>query len=238
MIKLIGVEKSYPSPEGGQLTVLQLERLELASREGVALAGPSGSGKTTLLNIITGITTATVGEVWVYGQAVHQMSERERDEFRAGQVGILFQTFNLLPGFSALENILLAMSFSKKIATGQRNRRAKELLERLGLGDRLHHRPRQLSTGQQQRVALARALANKPALLIADEPTASVDFEAANTIMNLLQTSCREDEAILLVASHDPLILNRFDRIIRLNHQGRVEPNPGKTSLHAEVHEL
>ncbi len=223
MIKLIDVEKAYPNPAGGQLNVLHIERLEIADHEAVALAGPSGSGKTTLLNIITGITAPTSGEVWVYGQAVHRMRERDRDDYRARYVGILFQTFNLLPGFSALENVLMAMGFSDKIPAKQRTHRAKELLGQVGLGDRLQHRPRQLSTGQQQRVAIARALANQPALLIADEPTASVDFETANTVMDLLQECCRATDSTLLVASHDPLVLGRFDRTIRLNHQGRIE---------------
>ncbi len=223
MIKLVEVEKVYPSPAGGALKVLHLERLEIADREHVAIAGPSGSGKTTLLNIIAGLTAATSGEIWIYNQAVHTMSERERDDYRARNIGLLFQTFNLLSGFSALENVLLAMSFSNKIPAGQRQGRAKALLGQLGLGDRLHHRPGQLSTGQQQRVALARALANKPNLLIADEPTASVDYEAATTVIDLLESSCRENEATLLVASHDPLVLNRFERVIRLNHQGQIE---------------
>jgi len=223
MISLRDVEKSYPNPAGGQLTVLKLARLEVADREMVALAGPSGSGKTTLLNIMTGITAPSAGEVWVYKQAVHRMTEKERDEYRARNVGILFQTFNLLPGFSALENVLLAMSFTDKIPAGQRNKRAKDLLDRVGLANRLHHRPRQLSSGQQQRVAMARALANKPALLIADEPTASVDYDTAQKVMDLLQACCREDNSTLIVASHDQAVLNRFERVIRLGQQGQVQ---------------
>ncbi len=222
MIKLHNIEKIYTGPTHEQLKVLQIDRLDIAKGEKVALAGPSGSGKTTLLNIITGISTASQGEIWVNDEAVHTLDERARDEYRARTVGILFQTFNLLPGFTALENITLAMSFSSKIPPKDRQKRAKDLLEQLGLGGRLHHRPRQLSSGQQQRVALARALANRPALLIADEPTASVDFESARVIIELLETSSRENEATLLVASHDPAVLNAFDRVIQLNHKGQM----------------
>jgi ABC-type lipoprotein export system ATPase subunit len=226
MLKLRNVEKNYPNPEGGVLPVLRLAELSLYDGERVALAGTSGSGKTTLLNIIAGITAPTAGEVWVYKQAVHLMSEQERDEYRARTVGVLFQTFNLLPGFSALENVVIAMGFAKTIAPNQRTKRAKELLERLGLGNRLHHRPRQLSSGQQQRVGLARALANRPPLLIADEPTASVDFDTANHIMDLLEESCNENGATLLIASHDPHVLNRFERIVRLNQRGELAQTP------------
>ncbi len=225
MIKLLNLEKNYISPTGEQLKVLHLERLEISDGEFVALAGPSGSGKTTLLNIIAGLSAPTKGEIWVYKQPLHRMSERERDEYRARTVGILFQTFNLLPGYSALENVLIAMSFSSKVPSGQRRRRATDLLERVGLSQRLHHQPRQLSTGQQQRVALARALANRPALLIADEPTASVDFATSNTIVDLLEESCRNDGSTLLTASHDPLVLGRFTRTIRLTSQGSVDSN-------------
>jgi putative ABC transport system ATP-binding protein len=222
MLNLQNVEKVYPNPEGGTLTVLKLAELKVAAGERVALAGPSGSGKSTLLNIISGITAATSGEVWVEGQAVHLMTEQERDIFRANTSGILFQNFNLLPGFTALENVVLGMSFAKKIPSNQRIKRAKELLARLGLENRLSHRPRQLSIGQQQRVALARALANHPTLLIADEPTASVDFDTACLLMDLLAESCTENGATLIVASHDPQVLNRFGRIVRLNRRGEV----------------
>ena len=222
MIKLLSVEKIYSTPAGPPLKVLEIKHLEIGTGTTVALAGPSGSGKTTLLNLITGITAPTKGEIWVNDEPIHKLSERARDDFRARQVGILFQTFNLLGGFSALENVLLAMSFSNKIPPTQRKSRAKNLLDKLGLADRLNHRPRQLSTGQQQRVALARALANEPALLVADEPTASVDFEAANTILDLLETSVSEQFATLLVASHDPLVLNRFSRTIRLDKGGQL----------------
>lgn len=222
MIKLSNLEKVYTGPGGERLKVLDIDRLEVSAGEKVALAGPSGSGKTTLINLITGLTTASNGEIWVNGEPIHKLSERARDDFRARTVGLLFQTFNLLPGFSALENVTLAMGFANKIKPDQRASRAKELLEQLGLKDRLKHRPAQLSTGQQQRVALARALANRPLLLIADEPTASVDHPTAQTILELLETLCRENGTTLLVASHDPLVLGRFERILRLNQGGQL----------------
>jgi ABC-type lipoprotein export system ATPase subunit len=224
MLKIRQLEKAYPNPAepGGKLTVLSLQQLVIEDGERVGLAGPSGSGKTTLLHLIAGLTAPSAGEIWVYGQAVHRMKESERDEYRARTVGILFQTFNLLPGFSTLENVKLAMSFSSKIPTTERTGRAKELLEQVGLAHRLHHRPHQLSTGQQQRVALARALANRPHLLLADEPTASIDHRTAQTVMDLLLNCCDYNDATLLVASHDPHVLERLPRQIELNLQGQL----------------
>lgn len=233
MIKITDLERAYPNPAepGGKLTVLRLPSLQINDQERVALAGPSGCGKTTLLNILAGLTAPGSGQITVYGHALHLMNERQRDAYRARYVGILFQTFNLLAGFSALENIKIAMSFSRVVAPAERDKRAKALLEQVGLKDRLQHRPRQLSSGQQQRVALARALANKPALLLADEPTASVDHPTAEKVLDLLTECCAENKTTMLVASHDPLVLSRLPRRIQLQAIGQNTSSLAADSL-------
>lgn len=211
-LELIDVRKAYREPDGTPLPVLNIPAFRLASGEQVALVGQSGGGKTTLLNVIAGITTADAGLVRVDGVDVTRLPEPARDRFRAERIGIVFQTFHLLPAFTALENVLLGMSFS-----GQTNRGfARELLERVGLGKRLHHRPQQLSVGEQQRVSVARALANRPRLMLADEPTASVDVAHQQTILNLLRETCREHQVSLLLVTHAPEVSSQFERIEHL----------------------
>jgi putative ABC transport system ATP-binding protein len=194
--------------------VLGIERFELRQGEQVALIGSSGGGKTTLLNIIAGILTPDAGRVQVDGRDIATMSESVRDRYRASRIGMVFQTFNLLPGFSALENVLLGMSFS-----GRRSDAAfaKSLLERVGLGHRLGHRPSRLSVGEQQRVAVARALANKPVLLLADEPTANVDPANQQLILDLIRNTCRDHQVTLLMVTHDMQIASAFARVEKLS---------------------
>lgn len=224
-LELTDIRKSYREPDGTPLPVLHIPSFRLATGEQVALVGQSGGGKTTLLNIIAGITTPDSGTVRVDGVDVTRLPEPARDRFRAERIGIVFQTFHLLPAFTALENVLLGMSFS-----GQANRRfARELLERVGLGERLHHRPSQLSVGEQQRVSVARALANRPRLMLADEPTASVDLAHQETILQLLRETCREHDVSLLLVTHAPEVSNQFDRIenlAELNVMPAGEPEP------------
>lgn len=209
---LQNVKKSYREPGGGVLPVLDIPHFELNSGEQVVLVGSSGGGKTTLLNVIAGISTADAGTVIVDGVNVSELPEAARDRFRAERIGFVFQTFNLLPALTALENVLLGMSFS-----GRSNRkRARDLLERVGLGGRLRHRPGQLSVGEQQRVAVARALANSPALLLADEPTASVDRANQNVILQLIREACAEHRVSLLLVTHDPDVAAQFERVEQL----------------------
>lgn len=174
-LELRNVMKSYQEPGGGRLPVLNIASFSLAAGEQVCLVGSSGGGKTTLLNIIAGITSVDSGEVKIDGTDLTRLPEAARDRFRAERIGYVFQTFNLLPAFTALENVLLGMSFGGRRAD---RGRAMELLELVGLKHRLHHKPAQLSVGEQQRTSVARALVNSPRLLLADEPTANVD--AAN----------------------------------------------------------
>lgn len=219
-LQLRNVRKSYREPGGRLVPVLNVASFDLAAAEQVALIGESGGGKTTLLNIIAGITAADAGEVRVSGTDIARLPEVSRDRFRAGRIGYVFQTFHLLPAFSALENVLLGMSFSGKPVD---KRRAIQLLERVGLGHRLTHRPAQLSVGEQQRVSVARALANSPVLLLADEPTANVDPANQQLVLDLLRESCREHRVALLMVTHSPEVSQQFDRIERLADFNRPE---------------
>ena len=156
-----------------------------------------------------GILAADEGSIRIGDADMARLKERDRDRVRAASVGYIFQTFNLMQGFTCLENVLLGMSFGP----GADRRRAVELLGRVGLGDRLHHRPRQLSTGQQQRVAVARALANRPRLVLADEPTGNLDSRNAGESLSLIRDTCRETGAALLLVTHDPGVLGAFEQV-------------------------
>lgn len=216
-LELKNVTKSYREPGGGVLPVLQIEQFSLQQGEQVALLGPSGGGKSTLLNVISGISTADSGEIRIGGIDLAKLPEPARDRFRAERIGFVFQTFHLLPAFTALENVLLGMSFSGKV-----NRQyARELLQRVGLGARLQHKPAQLSVGEQQRVSVARALANRPVLMLADEPTASVDPANQEVILQLLQETCREHNVTLLLVTHAQEVSRRFERVEQLDQFNR-----------------
>ena len=229
-IRVRRIEKWYPSPVGGRVHALHVEAFELARGEQVAITGPSGSGKSTLLHVIAGIVPASSGEVAILGTPIHSATEAERDALRGRSIGIVFQAFNLLGSFSALENVVLPMAMAH---SGGRRRdheaRAASLLVRLGLGDRLHHRPAQLSAGQRQRVAIARALANRPGLVLADEPTAHVEASVAVEALDLLEEACAEVGASLVVATHDPVAVARFSRVFGLTRPAphvRRHPHP------------
>jgi putative ABC transport system ATP-binding protein len=213
-LELRHVKKSYREPDGRRLPVLEIEEFDIAAGEQVALVGASGGGKTTLLNVIAGITAPDSGEIRVGGVEISARPEAWRDRFRAERIGYVFQTFHLLPAFTALENVLLGMSFRGK---GADRRQAMRLLERVGVGHRMHHRPPQLSVGEQQRVSVARALANTPQLLLADEPTANVDPANQQNILDLLRDSCREHNVSLLLVTHAADVAQQFDRVDRLS---------------------
>lgn len=211
------------SAGGRAVPILDIPTLEIPAGTAVGIAGPSGSGKTTLLNVITGMLTPDRGRVQVLGQDIAGLPPAARDRFRAAQIGYVFQAFNLLPPLTAIENVLLPMGFAGSLPAAQRPERAAGLLRRVGLGDRLHHRPGQLSHGEQQRVGIARALANHPPLIIADEPTASLEPGLTRGIAALLLEICREQDATLLLASHDPAVLGHLERVedmTRLNRAG------------------
>lgn len=213
MLQLKGVRKSYEEPGGGRLPILDIPHLEVAAGEETVLIGPSGTGKTTLLHVIAGILKADAGEIRIGGVDMQRLGEAGRDKLRAHQIGYVFQTFNLLPGFSALENVLLGMTFAR----GKHDPpRARSLLDRVGLSHRLHHRPGALSVGEQQRVAVARALANRPGLLLADEPTANVDPANQEQIVRLIRDTCREERIALILVTHAMEVAAQFKRVERL----------------------
>lgn len=216
---LENVKKSYREPDGSTLPILDIERFEVKEQEQVVLIGESGSGKSTLLNVISGITSADSGKVTIAGTEIASMPEVVRDRFRAERIGFVFQTFNLLPAFSALENVLLGMSFSRKKASRDR---AKELLALVGLEHRLNHRPKQMSVGEQQRVAVARALANQPKLLLADEPTANVDVANQETILKLLRDACTQHQIAMLLVTHSQEVASQFERVETLTDFNKV----------------
>jgi len=190
--------------------------LEIARGERVAVVGPSGSGKTTLFHLIAGLLQPSQGEVRVNDVALGTLRERDRDHFRAKTIGYVFQSFNLLPAFSALDNVRLALDVCGREPRRARRDKARALLNDLGLGARLHHLPQALSTGEQQRVAVARALANAPDVLLADEPTAHVDPETREVVLTRLFQEVVTGHAILLVATHDHTLLPRFDKVVHL----------------------
>ena len=190
------------------MEIVRVPAFALAAGEQLALRGESGSGKTTFLNLIAGILAADGGQVTIDGTNMTAQGEAQRDRLRAEKLGYIFQTFNLLQGFTVLENVVLGMSFGPR---GADRAQARAMLERVGLGHRLNHFPRQLSTGQQQRVAVARALANRPRLVLADEPTGNLDRKHAGEALALIREVCREQGATLLLVSHDEEVLRQFE---------------------------
>jgi putative ABC transport system ATP-binding protein len=224
--------KRYVGPDGSVVPVVDVSYFRLDDAEHVALIGTSGSGKTTLLHLIAGILKPDRGRIlfdtaegWQFDVA--QLSEAERDAFRGRNIGYIFQTHHLLGGFTALENVLLGMSF-----TGRSPDRAwaRHLLNEVGLADRLNYKPERLSVGQQQRVAVARALANRPKLVLADEPTGALDVNNAQQVLDLIRRLCNEVNASLLLVSHDLNIANQLPRVVTLAELNRAN----KTDLNHE----
>ena len=207
LLKIRQLIKSYKAPEGVRHTVLEVPEFSLEAGQQLALRGASGTGKTTFLNCIAGILRPDAGDIELAGQNIAIASESQRDELRAQHIGYIFQTSNLLQGYTCLENVLLGMSFSGPANTQQ----ATALLNRVGLADRMDYRPGELSVGQQQRVAVARALANQPNLVLADEPTGNLDPQNAQEALQLIREVCRENTAALLLVSHDQAVLDQFE---------------------------
>ena len=200
--------KTYPPPGGAGAAVRVVDVPEFALEAGAqrALRGESGTGKTTFLNLIAGILAPDAGHLTLDGKDLATLGEAGRDRLRAETIGYIFQTFNLLQGHTVLENVELGMAFGRGVDRAH----AEALLRRVGLGERLHHFPRQLSTGQQQRVAVARALANHPKLVLADEPTGNLDARNSREALALIREVCRENGAALLLVSHDEGVLAQF----------------------------
>lgn len=219
MLRLNDVKKSYLEPNGNVLPVLDISTFSVDSSEQMVLIGRSGCGKSTLLHVIAGISRVDEGSVEVDGIDIAGVSESVRDRFRADTIGYVFQTFNLLPAFTALENVTLGMTFARGRYDPSR---ARQLLDRVGLSHRLSHRPATMSVGEQQRVAVARALANRPKLLLADEPTANVDPGNQQQIVELIRETCEEEKISLVLVTHTPEVAEQFDRIVSLEEINQV----------------
>ena len=212
-LDIAGLSFRYGGNDGAAFQ-LDIGHLRLGRGEQMLLTGGSGSGKSTLLHLICGLMEPGSGEVKIGGQAIHALSGAARDRFRGQHVGMIFQNYNLLHGFSAAQNVMAALMFSK-VPRGEHRAHAESLLKHLGIPDPRRD-PDRLSIGQQQRVAVARAVACKPTLVLADEPSASLDPDNAGVAMDLIQQTCREHEAALLCVSHDPAMAERFDRRVAI----------------------
>ena len=197
--------------------------LEIEAGEMVAIVGPSGSGKSTLLGLLGGLDTPTSGRVEVDSLDITDMNESQLADVRSAKIGFVFQTFNLIPTLTALENVALPAQFARSRSKVKPTRRARELLTTVGLGDRLKHRPAELSGGEQQRVALARAMVNQPVLILADEPTGNLDSASGERVLEALEQMRRETGTTLVVVTHDPSVAARADRVLQL-HDGQIVP--------------
>ena len=209
LLEITHLTKTYARPGGGTHRVLDVREFALEAGAQLALRGESGTGKTTFLNLIAGILAPDTGGIVLDGHDLARLGEARRDRLRAETIGCIFQTFNLLQGHTALENVELGMAFGRGVDRAH----AAALLKRVGLGDKLRHFPRQLSTGQQQRVAVARALANRPKLVLADEPTGNLDRRHGREALELIREVCRESGAALLLVSHDERVLAAFEHM-------------------------
>ncbi|MFC3606491.1 lipoprotein-releasing ABC transporter ATP-binding protein LolD [Stutzerimonas tarimensis] len=219
VLRCSNLGKSYE--EGPQqVRVLGGLELELFPGDRVAIVGTSGSGKSTLLNLLGGLDTPSEGSVWLAGEELSALGEKERGLLRNRALGFVYQFHHLLPEFSALENVCMPLLIGRTPIPEAR-RQATELLERVGLGHRLHHKPAELSGGERQRVAIARALANRPALVLLDEPTGNLDHHTAQGIQELMQELSRSMGTAFLVVTHDPQLAAQMDRIWRLE-DGRL----------------
>ncbi|HEY7161477.1 MAG TPA: ABC transporter ATP-binding protein [Acidobacteriota bacterium] len=219
IIRTQGLKKIYQMGEE-QVKALDGVDIELERGEYVAIMGPSGSGKSTLMNLLGCLDTPSEGEYWLNGHAVSTLNDDDLAQVRNKEVGFVFQSFHLLPRYSALDNVQLPLVYSN-IPREERIVRAQQALEQVDLTDRIHHRPNELSGGQRQRVAIARALINQPSILLADEPTGNLDSNTGREIMNLFEHLHTTGHTIILV-THDPEVASHANRIIRLR-DGRVE---------------
>ena len=214
MIHLRDVQKSYSRGEQAVLACA-VDRLDIEAGEQVALIGRSGTGKTTLLHILAGILRADRGEVEIVGERLDRMGEAARDRHRGRHIGMVYQTFNLLQPFSALENVLMGALFGRG-AGGDARLRAEALLQKVGLADRLHHRPSELSVGQVQRVAICRALINDPELILMDEPLGNQDKATGGQVLDLMLQIATDDHKTVVMVTHDPESAARMQRTVDL----------------------
>jgi len=237
VIELRDITKSFRM---GDEVLRALDGVSFTIQKGefVAITGPSGCGKSTLMNLLGLLDTPSTGNYFLDGRAAQELTDDERSQLRNEKIGFVFQSFHLLPRLTALRNVEMPLVYSSQSATAlsaeERTKRAREALERVGLGDRLHHRPNELSGGQRQRVAIARALVNEPKLILADEPTGNLDSKSGREILELFEDLNRNGVTLLLV-THDPTIAERAARTISMM-DGRVREDRSRARGKGEAH--
>lgn len=220
MIEVINLSKKYFIGTPNELCVLDNINLKIEDGEFVALIGASGSGKSTFMNIVGALDRPTSGEYSIDGVPVHSMTQNELSDIRGKKIGFVFQSFNLMGRSNALKNVELPMLYAG-VPGKERTRRAKELLELVGMGDRIHHLPNELSGGQKQRVAIARSLVNDPSIILADEPTGALDSKTGDMVMNIFKKVHKEKKKTILVISHNIEVAQMTQRIITIR-DGRI----------------
>jgi ABC-type lipoprotein export system ATPase subunit len=233
-MKLIELRDIYKTYQIRDLDVPVLKGVSMTVERGelVALMGVSGSGKSTLMNILGCLDHPTSGQYWLDGQEISHLSADQRALLRNHKLGFVFQNFNLLPRTSAMENVVMPLSYSTEhLSDRQARHRAQEFLDRVGLSDRMHHEPSQLSGGEQQRVAIARALVNRPAVLFADEPTGNLDSHTSEEVLRMFQQLNQQDGITIILVTHDPGVAKHAQRVIRI-HDGVIVN--GAVEKHAE----
>ena len=214
VISVKGVEKTY-NPDKIPVRALRGVDLEIEEGEFTAIVGPSGSGKTTLLNIIGGLDRPSKGEVLIGGKNINELSDNKLIDFRKEKIGFVFQSFNLIPVLTALENVEFIMMLQKR-PRAERHARARELLVEVGLEDKINKRPSELSGGQQQRVAVARALASKPTFILADEPTANLDSKSTAGLLDMMAELNHKEKITFVFSTHDQRVIDRARRVVTL----------------------
>lgn len=219
LIELQEVSKVYET-EAARVRAIDKVTLKVEKGEFLSVVGPSGSGKTTLLNLIGGLDKPTSGKVKISNMITDSMSPSELDSMRLNKIGFVFQTFNLIPTLTALENVELVLSIAG-LSSSKQKERGEELLGLVGLGGRMDHRPNQMSAGERQRVAIARALANNPDIILADEPTGNIDTETGNQIVDLMRDLNRKFHQTFIIVTHDPQVAKRTHRTVQLR-DGRI----------------
>ncbi len=215
VIKVNGIRKTYNPNTSIPVHALNGVDLEIEKGEFTAIVGPSGSGKTTLLNIIGGLDKPSAGKVEIGGKDISQLSDNQLIDFRKNNIGFVFQAYNLIPVLTAEENVEFVMLLQNR-SKEERASRTKELMEAVGLGDRLANRPSELSGGQQQRVAVARALAPKPTFILADEPTANLDSKSTNNLLDIMARLNKEENMTFVFSTHDQRVIDRARRVVTL----------------------
>jgi len=227
VIKTENINKTY-ADKGVPVTALKGIDLTIDDGDFAAIVGPSGSGKTTLLNLIGGLDEPTSGKIWIKDQDISALPSGQRIEFRLENIGFIFQAYNLIPVLTARENVEFVMLLQKR-PKSERHQRADELLRQVGLADMMDRRPTELSGGQQQRVAVARALASMPSFVLADEPTANLDSEAADNLLNIMEKLNHEEGMTFIFSTHDPRVMKRAHRVITLR-DGRIVSDERKNN--------